>query len=63
MTLDVWGSGATFHQQTGITESIAAIDQEFAQKRRLHSRQGGRVLGSHPLRIWAPAHMTFGTGA
>ena len=30
LLLDVWGAGGTFHQQVGITESIARIDSEFA---------------------------------
>lgn len=63
MTLDVWGSSETFHQQTGITESIAQIDQEFvaATPAAFQAGQGG-VAAVSPLRIWAPAHMTFGTG-
>ena len=63
MTLDVWGSGATFHQQTGITESIAQIDQEFVAETpaAFQASQGG-VAAVSPLRIWAPAHMTFGAG-
>jgi hypothetical protein len=32
LLLDVWGSGGTFHQQVGITESIAQIDSEFASE-------------------------------
>ena len=63
MTLDVWGSGETFHQQTGITESIAAIDQEFAAETPAAFQAGqGAVPAVSPLRIWAPAHMTFGAG-
>lgn len=63
MTLDVWGSGETFHQQTGITESIAQIDQEFVAETpaAFQAAQGG-VAAVSPLRIWAPAHMTFGAG-
>jgi beta-galactosidase len=30
LLLDVWGSGGTFHEQVGITESVAQIDSEFA---------------------------------
>jgi hypothetical protein len=58
LTLDVWGSGGTFHQQTGITESIAQIDQEFA------AETPGIFQTSpvSPLRIWAPAHTTFAAG-
>ena len=63
MTLDVWGSGETFHQQTGITESIAQIDQEFAAQTPVAFQAGqGGVAAVSPLRIWAPAHMTFGAG-
>jgi beta-galactosidase len=63
MTLDVWGSGGTFHQQTGITESIAAIDKEFAAETPAAFQAGqGGVPAVSPLRIWAPAHMTFGAG-
>jgi beta-galactosidase len=32
LLLDVWGSGATFHQEVGITESVAQIDSEFASQ-------------------------------
>ena len=28
LLLDVWGAGGSFHQQVGITESIAQIDSE-----------------------------------
>ena len=63
MTLDVWGSSETFHQQTGITESIAQIDQEFVAETPAAFQAGqGGVAAVSPLRIWAPAHMTFGTG-
>jgi beta-galactosidase len=60
MTLDVWGSGETFHQQTGITESIAQLDQEFTAETPAAFQAGQSPIS--PLRIWAPAHMTFGTG-
>ena len=63
MTLDVWGKGETFHQQTGITESIAQIDQEYVAQTPAAFQAGqGSVAAVSPLRIWAPAHMTFGTG-
>jgi beta-galactosidase len=32
LLLDVWGAGGTFHQQVGITESVALIDSEFASE-------------------------------
>jgi beta-galactosidase len=63
MTLDVWGSGESFHQQTGITESIAQIDQEYVAQTPAAFQIGqGGVAAVSPLRIWAPAHMTFGAG-
>jgi beta-galactosidase len=63
MTLDVWGAQETFHQQTGITESIAAIDQEFvAETPTIFQAPQSGVPAVSPLRIWAPAHMTFNTG-
>ena len=60
MTLDVWGKGETFHQQTGITESVAAIDQEFTAETPAAFQAGQSPIS--PLRIWAPAHKSFGTG-
>ena len=63
MTLDVWGTGGTFHQQTGITESIAAIDLEYAAQTpaAFQAPQGG-IAAVSPLRIWAPAHLSFDSG-
>jgi hypothetical protein len=60
LTLDLWGTGETFHQQTGITESVAAIDQEFTNETPATFQAGQSPIS--PLRIWAPAHMTFQTG-
>ena len=60
MTLDVWGKGETFHQQTGITESIAALDQEFTAETPAAFQAGQSPIS--PLRIWAPAHKSFGNG-
>jgi hypothetical protein len=63
LTLDVWGTNETFHQQTGITESIAAIDQEFiAETPAIFQAPQSGIPAVSPLRIWAPAHMTFNTG-
>lgn len=63
LTLDVWGTNETFHQQTGITESIAAIDQEYvAETPAIFQAPQSGVPAVSPLRIWAPAHMTFNTG-
>jgi len=63
LTLDVWGTNETFHQQTGITESIAAIDQEYVAQTPagFQAPQGG-IAAVSPLRIWAPAHMSFSSG-
>ena len=63
LTLDVWGTNETFHQQTGITESIAALDQEYvAQTPAIFQAPQGGIAAVSPLRIWAPAHMTFSSG-
>jgi beta-galactosidase len=63
LTLDVWGSNNTFHQQTGITESIAALDQEYiAQTPAIFQAPQSGIAAVSPLRIWAPAHMTFSSG-
>jgi beta-galactosidase len=32
LLLDVWGAGGSFHQQVGITETVAQIDSEFASE-------------------------------
>jgi beta-galactosidase len=63
LTLDVWGTNETFHQQTGITESIAALDREYAAQTpaTFQAPQGG-IAAVSPLRIWAPAHMSFSSG-
>lgn len=58
MLLDVWGNSGTFHEQTGITESIAAIDQAFASETPL-------AFQSTPisnLRILSPTKLSFGAG-
>ncbi len=60
LLLDVWGAGGTFHKQTGITESIAQIDQEFAA-------QTPAVFHVTPItsyRIFAPSNSAnFAAGA
>ncbi len=32
LLLDVWGAGGSFHQEVGITESVAQLDSEFASQ-------------------------------
>lgn len=63
MTLDVWGNSKAFHQQTGITESIAQIDAEFAAETpaifQMPSIDSPPIPALSPLRIWAPAHASF----
>lgn len=56
MLLDVWGNGGTFHRRTGITESVAQIDQEFAD-------ETPAAFQSTPisnLRILSPTKVSFG---
>jgi beta-galactosidase len=58
LMLDVWGAGETFHRQTGITESVASIDAEFAN-------ETPAIFHATPvssLRIFSPANSTFNTG-
>ena len=58
MLLDVYGNNRTFHQQTGITETVAQIDQEYAA-------EVPSIFNSTPvnnLRILSPAETTFGAG-
>jgi hypothetical protein len=58
LTLDLWASSETYHMQTGITESVATLDQEFAAQ----TPAIFQASPISPLRIWAPAHTTFGVG-
>jgi beta-galactosidase len=55
LLLDVWGSKETFHMQTGINESIAALDEEFVAE---------TPAAFHPtapsnLRIFSPGNSSF----
>jgi hypothetical protein len=59
LTLDVWGSGGTFHQQVGITESIAQIDNEFANEVPVQFQPP--TMSS--LRIFSPAKLSLAAGA
>ncbi len=58
LLLDVWGSNETFHMQTGINETIAAIDHAFA----LQTPAAFHVGPVSNLRILAPAHASFAPG-
>ncbi len=58
LLLDVWGAGGSFHQQTGITESIAQIDGEFANE----VPAAFQPTPVSNLRIFSPAKLTFGAG-
>ncbi|MBB6143569.1 hypothetical protein HNQ77_001518 [Silvibacterium bohemicum] len=58
LLLDVWGSGATFHQQVGITESIAQIDSEFTSE--VPAQFQPPTMSN--LRIFSPAKLSLGTG-
>src|SRR6202011_170135 len=53
-----WGQGGIFHQQTGITESIAALDQEYVNETpaEFHSTP------INNLRILSPTKTTFNAG-
>lgn len=59
LTLDVWGAGGTFHQQVGITESIAQIDSEFASE--VPAQFQPPTMSN--LRILSPAKLSMATGA
>jgi hypothetical protein len=58
LMLDVWGAGETFHMQTGVAESIASIDAEFATE----TPAIFQATPISPLRIFSPANSTFNTG-
>lgn len=58
MVLDVWGNGASFHQRTGITESIAQIDQAFANE----TPAAFQPVPMSNLRILSPTKLSFGAG-
>ena len=58
LTLDVYGNNRTFHQQTGITQSIAQIDSEW-------NSTVPAPFNSTPIsnfRILSPAETNFGAG-
>ncbi len=58
LLLDVWGSNATFHMQTGINTPVAILDRAFAQ-------QTPAAFHTSPvsnLRILAPGHASMMAG-
>ncbi|MCU1248028.1 MAG: coagulation factor 5/8 type domain protein [Edaphobacter sp.] len=59
LTLDVWGSAGTFHQQVGITESIAQLDSEFANE--VPAQFQPPTMSN--LRIFSPAKLSLAAGA
>ncbi len=58
LTLDVYGNNRTFHQQTGITQSIAQIDSEWGSQ--LPSNFTSTPITNY--RILSPAETNFGAG-
>ena len=58
LTLDVYGNNRTFHQQTGINQSIAQIDREW--EANVPSPFNAAPISSY--RILSPAETTFGAG-
>jgi hypothetical protein len=58
LTLDVWGAGGTFHQQVGITESIAQLDSEFANE----APSQFQPPKMSNLRIFSPAKLSMAAG-
>ncbi len=58
LTLDVYGNNRTFHQQTGITQTIAQIDSEW--NAQLPSQFTSTPISN--LRILSPAETNFGAG-
>lgn len=58
LLLDVYGNNKTFHQQTGITQSIAAIDSDWGSE--LPSAFTSTPITSY--RILSPAETNFGAG-
>jgi beta-galactosidase len=60
LLLDVWGgSGGSFHQQVGITESVAQIDSEFATQVPAQFQPPSAISN---LRIHSPANYTMAAG-
>jgi hypothetical protein len=58
LLLDVWGAGGTFHQQVGITESVAQIDSEFANE--VPAQFQPPTMSN--LRIFSPAKLSMAPG-
>jgi hypothetical protein len=58
LLLDVWGNNRTFHQQTGITESIDALDQEYVNETPAQFH----TAPINNLRIMSPTKTTFDAG-
>ena len=58
LLLDVWGAGGTFHQQVGITESIAQIDSEFSSE--VPAQFQPPTMSN--LRIFSPAKLSMASG-
>ena len=58
LTLDVYGNNRTFHQQTGITETISQIDQAWAAE--LPGLFTATPISDY--RILSPAETNFGAG-
>ncbi|MEI9982057.1 MAG: beta-1,3-glucanase family protein [Aliidongia sp.] len=55
LLLDVWGSKETFHMQTGINESIAALDDEFVAE----TPAAFHLTPPSDLRIFSPGNSSF----
>ncbi len=58
LLLDVWGAKGTFHQQVGITESIAQLDSEFASQ----VPAAFQPATMSNLRIFSPAKLSLAAG-
>ncbi len=59
LLLDVWAAGGSFHQQVGITESIAQIDKEFTTE--VPAQFQPPTMSD--LRIFSPAKLSLAAGA
>jgi hypothetical protein len=59
LLLDVWGSGGSFHQQVGITESVAQIESEFATQVPAQFQPPSAISN---LRIFSPANYSMAAG-
>ncbi|GGA40037.1 beta-1,3-glucanase family protein [Dyella nitratireducens] len=58
LLLDVWGANETYHMQVGINESIANLDQEYANQ----TPAAFHTPAPSNLRILSPAETTFNAG-